>query len=39
MKKIKFNINERPKMEVEKVGYLVDINNVDIMRQYVDNYY
>ena len=39
MKKIKFNINERPKSEAEQVVYLVDKANVDIMRQYVDKYY
>ena len=39
MKKMKFNINERPKTEAEKVVYLVDKENVDIMRQYVGKYY
>ena len=39
MKKIKFDITKRPKTDAEHVAYLVDKENVDIMRQYVDKYY
>ena len=39
MKKIQFNLNERPKLESENVAYVVNSENFNIMRQYVENYY
>lgn len=39
MKTINFNINEKPKLAVENVAYLVDESNVDLLRQYVNKYY
>lgn len=33
------NFNEKPKISSEKAAYLVDIENVDIMRQYVAKHY
>lgn len=39
MKEIRFNINEKPKTQDEDVAYLVDINNVDLIAQYVEKYY
>lgn len=38
MKEIKFNLNEKPKTREEHVAYLVTIENVDLMRQYVNKY-
>lgn len=39
MKKIKYNLNENPTLQSKNVAYLVDINNVDIMRQYITKHY
>ena len=39
MKKIQFNLNERPKMDAEHVAYLVDKTNVDLIQQYIEKYY
>ena len=39
MKTINFNINEKTKLAVENVAYLVDESNVDLLRQYVNKYY
>lgn len=39
MKEIQFNLNERPKTEAEHAAYLVDKTNVDLIQQYIENYY
>lgn len=39
MKKIAFDINQRPIFDSEYVAYMVDSKNVNIMRQYVVQYY
>ena len=39
MKEIQFDINKKPKLQYEKVVYLVDKTNVRLMQQYVDKYY
>lgn len=39
MKKIPFNIKQRPMFDSEYVAYMVDSKNVNIMRQYIVQYY
>ena len=40
MKKIViFDINQKPKLALGDVAYLVDKSNVDLVRQYIDKYY
>lgn len=39
MKKIIFDINKKPLLDSDGVAYLVDSKNVDIMRQYIVQYY
>lgn len=39
MKKIIFNINEKPKTQEEQVAYLVDKTNVELIAQYIEKYY
>lgn len=39
MKEIQFNLNERPKTDAERVAYLVDKTNVDLIQQLIEKYY
>lgn len=39
MKKIIFDINKKPLLDSDGVAYLVDSKNVNIMRQYIVQYY
>ena len=38
MKKIQFNLNEKPTYVTEHVAYLVTIENVNLMRQYIEKF-
>lgn len=39
MKTYNFNLSKRPLLKTDNVAYLVDCNNVELYRQYIEKYY